>query len=330
MTVFQTTRRTLLKLIGSLPVFRAAQGGTSETFTLVPTFAVGQMKRYRLESHLVRNGAIGYRSRSTVAVEITDRIADGWLARWTSSEGELLNADEGARPMLEALQALWNGVSIDLHLDTGGRVRGLADPAAVRAQGKTSLDRLVALLADDPKRGAMGPNLRSALAPMLGDGGLLAHAILKEPAILLGAMGHNYRVGEPLEIRTSIASPLGSGQIPILGRYKVRGIASRERQADIGWLMVIDRATAARTLGTELGELVHGLKAASTNVAEGRSESDSSAPISVALAALDFDDRADFIIDTSSAWPVRVSHVRRVSAGAVSRVDSVWLTQLRD
>lgn len=165
---------------------------------------------------------------------------------------------------------------------------------------------------------------------MLGDRGLLADAFLKEPSILLGAMGHNYRVGEPLEVRTRIASPLGAGEIPILGRYRVRGIASRERQADIGWLMVIDRATAARTLGTELGELVHGMEAARTNDADGRSESDTNAPASGVLATLDFDDRADFIIDTSSAWPVRVSHVRRVSAGAVSRVDSVRLTRLKD
>jgi hypothetical protein len=91
---------------------------------------------------------------------------------------------------------------------------------------------------------------------------MLSQSLIKEPAILLGAMGHDYRIGEPLEVRTRIASPFGSGEIPVLGRYQVRGIASREPRADIGWLMVIDRATAARALGAEIGELVRGAGAA--------------------------------------------------------------------
>ena len=320
MTVFQTTRRTLLKLIGGLPIFRLAQGGAADAFTLVPSLAPGQAMRYRLESHVVRNGTIGHRSRATVTLEIVDRAADGWLARWTSADGELLDADPRVRPMMEVLHALWDGASIDLLLDAGGRVAGLADPDAVRALGETCLDRVIALLADDPQRAPMAAPLRAALAPTLLDGGLLAQSILKEPRILLGAMGHDYRVGEPLEIRTRVASPLGSGEIPVLGRYKVRGIAPREAQADIGWLMVIDQATAARTLGAGIGELTQALAPAA----------DASERLSAALATLDLDDRADFIVDTSSAWPVRVSHVRRITADGGSRVDSVEFTRLAD
>ncbi len=328
MTAFHTTRRTLLQLIGSLPVFRAVQGRSASTFTLVPAFAPGQVMHYRLESHVVRNGAVGHRSRSTVTLEIVDRFADGWLVRWTSSEGVLLDADPRLRPLLEAVQGLWEGVAIDLLLDAGGRVQGLADPAAVRALGETCLDRLVALLAADPQRAPLAAPLRAALAPTLNDGGMLAQSLVKEPAILLGAMGHDYRVGEPLEVRTRIASPLGSGEIPVLGRYQVRGIAAREPRADIGWLMVIDRATAARTLGAEIGELVRGTGMARTAATGSPQEAIADAEVSEVLATLDFDDRADFIVDTSSALPVRVSHVRRISAGAGSRVESVELTRL--
>ena len=48
------------------------------------------------------------------------------------------------------------------------------------------------------------------------------------------------------------------------------------------------------------------------------------------MGTLDFDDRGDFIVDTATAWPVRVSHIRRVAAAAGSRVDSVELTRLGD
>jgi hypothetical protein len=216
--------------------------------------------------------------------------------------------------MLEVLQALWDGVAIDLFLDEGGRVAGLADPAAVRALGETSLDRLVALLVADPARAPMVHALRAAMQPTLADEGMLAKSLLKEPAILLGAMGHDYRVGAPLEVHTSIPSPMGSGELPIFGRYQVRGIASRSSRADIGWLMVIDRASAARTLGAEIRSLVPEpiVEPAAADIA----------------ATLDFDDRGDFIVDTSTAWPVSVRHVRRVSSDQGSRVDTVELTRL--
>jgi hypothetical protein len=253
MTVFSTTRRTLLTLIGGLSVFRAAQSGEKDTFTLVPELTEGQIQRYRLDQQSVRNGTIAHRARSTVALEIRERVAGGWLARWTSSDGELLEVDPRVRPMLEALHALWEGVAIDLLLDEGGRVAGLADPAAVRALGEMSLDRIVELLSSDPAHAPVVDSLRAIMQPMMTDEGMLAQSLLKEPAILLGAMGHAYRVGTPLEVRTRIPSPIGSGTIPILGRYQVRGIASRGSRADIGWLMVIDRERRSHTRHRDAG-----------------------------------------------------------------------------
>ena len=41
-------------------------------------------------------------------------------------------------------------------------------------------------------------------------------------------MGRDYCVGEPLEVRTRIPSPMGTGEIPILGRFQVRGISSHD------------------------------------------------------------------------------------------------------
>ncbi len=330
MTVFQTTRRTLLTLVGGLSVFRAARSGSPETFTLVPKLAHGQVLCYQQDLQLVRNGVIGHRSRAKVTLEIRGRTAGGWLARWTSTGGELLEADPRVRPMLEVLQAFWDGVAIDLVLDEGGRVAGLADSGAVRGLGVASLDRLVALLVADPERAPMAGPLRAAMQATLEDDGMLAQSLLKEPGILLGAMGRDYRVGEPLEVRTCIPSPIGSGEIPILGRYQVRGISSRDSRADIGWLMVIDRASAARTLGAEILDIVRRTESARPTPASERAGSITESTVTDAMATLDFDDRGDFIVDTATAWPVSVSHIRRVSTATGSRVDTVNLTRLED
>lgn len=328
MTIFDTTRRKLLALIGGLSVFRPARSGAADTFTLVPALAPGQVLRYRQDLELVRNGVIGHRSRSTVTLEIDARFDGGWLARWTSSGGELIEADPRVRPLLEAMQAVWDGIAIDLFLDEGGRVVGLADPAAVRALGETSLDRLLAVLAADAARAPMVHPLRAVMQQMLADDGVLAKSLLKEPAILLGAMGNDYRVGEPLEVRTRIPSPMGSGEIPTFGRYQVRGISSRDARADIGWLMVIDRKSAARTVGAEIGDVVRRTQASMPAPSGERPEPNGESIAADALASLDFDDRGDFIVDTSTAWPVSVRHVRRVSADEGSQVDMVELTRI--
>jgi hypothetical protein len=322
---FETTRRTLLALIGGLSVFRTAQSGAADTFTLVPQLAVGQTLRYRQSLQLVHNDVIAYRQRSTVAVEIRERIADGWLARWTSFGGELLEADPRMRPMLGVLQALWDGAAIDLLLDEGGRVTGLADPATVKALGATSLDRLMALLLADPSRAPMADVLRAAIEPTLTHD-VLARSLLKEPAILLGAMGRDYRVGEPLEVRTRIASPIGSGEIPILGRYQVRGLSSRDARADIGWLMVLDRASAAHTVGTAILDVARRAEAAGPGRPGELREAVNDSGITDAMATLDFDDRGDFTVDTATAWPVNVRHVRRIAVGSGLRVETVEFT----
>jgi hypothetical protein len=276
----------------------------------------------------VRNGAIGHRSRSQVTLEIHGRVDDGWLARWTVSRSELLEVDPPMRPLIEALQSLWDDVAIDLLLDAGGRVVGLADPAAMQALGAISLERLVALLSADPVRAPLAGALRAAMQPVLANGGFLAQSLVKEAAILLGAMGHDYRVGEPLEVRTRIPSPLGSGEIPILGRYAVRGIDARGARADIGWLMVIDRASAAHTVGSEVLDVVRRIEAVRPAIDHTPSAPLAASTVTDALASLDFDDRGDFVVDTTTAWPVSVRHVRRVSAATGSRVDTVELTRI--
>ncbi|HEY4079888.1 MAG TPA: hypothetical protein VGM81_04260 [Burkholderiaceae bacterium] len=62
----------------------------------IEAFSAGYADIHRQDLQLLRNGAIGHRSRSIVTLEIGERVAQGWLASWTSSRGELLEA-AGAR-----------------------------------------------------------------------------------------------------------------------------------------------------------------------------------------------------------------------------------------
>jgi hypothetical protein len=310
--MFKTSRRSLLSLIAGLPIFRGALASPPDTFSLVPTDVVGRVFRYRQELRHVRNGALGHHSRAIVSLEVLARDDEGWLARWTTRESEVVDADPRVRPMLEVIQAMWDDVPVDLRLAPGGQVLGLADMPAMSARAAASLDRMIASISADPARAAAAEQMRAAMQPVLANEAYLAGTLTKEAAILLGAMSREFRVGEPLEVRSQVPSPLGDGQIAMLGRFSVRGIDERRGQADIGWLMVVDPGGLSQSVGAGVQALADRM----------------GAETAVADMSLDLADRADFLIDTATAWPIRVRHERRVSSAAFGREDTLVLTRL--
>lgn len=325
-TMFQTTRRSLLSLIAGLPIFRSARADVPDTFSLVPGDTDGLVMRYRQDLRHVRNGALGHHSRAVVSLEILLREDDVWVARWTTERSELVDADPRMRPMLQALQSMWEGVPVDLALDGDGQVLGLADPDKMRALATASMDRMIAMLTADPARAPLAPAIRAAMQPVLGSDAYLAGSLTKEPAILLGAMGRAFRVGEPLELRSTLPSPFGTDEIPVLGRFNVRGIDAERQRAELGWMMVIDRPRMARSVAAGVQDIATRIAAAAPHA----DASAASAASALEGAELDFDDRAEFVVDTATAWPVRVGHVRRVSSGPASREDTIELVRLDD
>jgi len=194
----------------------------------------------------------------------------------------------------------------------------------MRARLAVSMDRMVGLLGADPARAALAPAIRAATAPVLESDAFITGALVKEPAILLGAMGRAFRVGEPLELRSTVVSPLGADEIPVLGRFTVRGIDPDRHQAELGWMMVVDRPRLARSIAAGVDDIGRRLAAAGPGV------DGATAPAPPEDLAIDFDDRADFVLDTATAWPIRVRHVRRVSSGPASREDTLELVRIDD
>jgi hypothetical protein len=120
-----------------------------------------------------------------------------------------------------------------------------------------------------------------------------------------------------LEVRTTLSSPLGGGQVPVIGRFAVRRVEPRRHRAELGWLMASDRRVAADASEAALEEL--------------RADMALEPPDGMQLPeTLDLDDRADFVVDTRSAWPLSVHFTRRLSTGGQQRLDTVHIASLGD
>lgn len=306
--MFETTRRSLLALAGALAIFRPARAAGPRAFTLVPALQPGQRMSYRLDRHVERNGATGLRSTARVQLEIVARVDDGWHARWSADETRILEVPEAQRALFEALAAPWDSLPMDLMLDDGGRVAGLVEIERLRRRLQDAVDRVLPLVPG--MNDQLMPIVRSLLQPFMDSDAYVAQSLLKDVSILLGAMGRDYSVGRPLTLPGSAPSPLGSGQVPTLGRFELRAVDGARGEADLGWLMALDEKRLSRLTTAELATIA--------------------GPVAGELDALrlDFADRGDFVVDIHDAWPVRVKHERRIAAGAVSREDTLEFTRL--
>jgi hypothetical protein len=207
-------------------------------------------------------------------------------------------------------------------------VIGLADVAVERARLAASLDQPMPLLAPASAPAPLASFIRAAVRPYFDSEAYITQALLKEPTILMGAMGRDFRVAEPLMVPGRVPSPLGTGEIPTLGRFAVRAVDTARSQAELGWLMAVDRSRLTAQIAAELGLLRAPLAELARHTALPGAGERAGQALAAAASQLDFDDSGDFVIDSTSAWPVQVRHRRRIVSGETSRFDATTFTRI--
>jgi hypothetical protein len=309
-------RRGLLGLIMGLPIFgRSAEPGPP-SFELVPQPRVGQGMRLLFERRTVRSGTVLQWYRVPLHIQVDEASPDGTLLRWAQGAGTVLGADPQLRPLLESGLAVMNGVPLAVRLDARGQVQSLDNVAEVRRLCLDMVDRMIASLASDEATRAFVDTLLPAMKAGFATEPLVAAASLREPQILLSAMGRRFGADEPVEFRTALGNPFGGPAMPAIARFSVHGVDKRAQRAKLGWLMVSDPAAttaAARSAVEDVATLAAAAGAA--------------APVTAALPPVALEERGDFVVDTQTAWPIAVTHTRRVTAGAHAQVDTSTFTR---
>jgi hypothetical protein len=125
-----------------------------------------------------------------------------------------------------------------------------------------------------------------------------------------------------------VPSPLGTGEIPTLGRFAVRAVDTARGQAELGWLMAVDRSRLTAQIAAELGLLRAPLAELARDATRPKAGEQAGQTLAAAASQLDFDDSGDFVIDTSSAWPVQIRHRRIIVSGETSWSDATRFTRI--
>jgi hypothetical protein len=108
----------------------------------------------------------------------------------------------------------------------------------------------------------------------------------------------------------------------------VRAVDTARGQAELGWLMAVDRSRLTARIAAELGLVRAPLAELARDMARPEAGEQAGQAIAAAASQLDFDDSGDFVIDTTSAWPVQVRHRRRIVSGETSRSDATAFTRI--
>lgn len=291
--------------MASLPIFRPAHADPADrAFTLVPVFNIGQVRRFRLDIEQHRQGALAWRGQMDNSLTVLNRDGEGWTLAWCIDRFALFDAPPDMRPLLEALGQFTVGMPVVFRVDAAGQVLGLADvPTLQQDMTHAATQALAAARAADPDH-ALLAQMQPMMLALVGNPAVLDQTLLKEPRMLLGGLGRSFQVGEGVEVRTAVPSLLGTGTVPVLGRFEVRAVRPRAKEVELGWLMVIDTQAALAAASRELAPFMPAGQAP-------------------ALGTLDFDDRATLVIDVDTALPVRGEHLRRMDSGGHQRLERV-------
>jgi hypothetical protein len=302
-------RRGLLGLIAALPIFGRCADAGPPSFALVPALQPGQEWRFAFERKVVRGAAVVQWYRAPLQVRVLGTDADGALLEWREGEQTIVDADPQRRPLMEIALAALRDVPLQLRVDASGRVQSLVNVAAVRAQCLELMDIAAARLAVDPAKAPMIAAVFPAIKAAFGTDAMVTAASLREPAILLGAMGRRYGAREPVEFRTDLPNPMGGAPVPAIARLSIRSVSPRSKRAELGWLMVSDPVATQAMARAGVEQATRAI-AAATFVKP-----------NISVPEMSIEERGDFVVDTATAWPVRVTHQRTVRAGTLAEVD---------
>jgi len=308
-------RRGLLGLIASLPIFgRSAEAGPP-SFELVPALPAGLQRTYKFERKVTRHGAVLHWYRAPLRLRVVETGDDGTLLEWIEGEQTIVEAHPSRLPLLELGLAALRELPLHVQLDGTGRVEALVNLQTVREHSLALVDRMADLWRARPETAELADKMLPAMKAAYATDAMVAAQSLKEPMLLLGAMGRRFGADEPVQFRTALGNPLGGPPLPAIARFAIRDVRRRAGQAELGWLMVSDpvatdaaaRAGVAKAVDVAAAGAVHKAQA----IADAATE----------LPAITLEERGDYVIDLATAWPVRVTHARTVRAGDLAQVE---------
>lgn len=296
-----------MSVLAAVPA-AAQDTGDAKPVTFTCDWKVGAKRTYeRVKTkEVVRaNGAAGTNKSTTpFTVEVLSKTDEGGhVVAWTWGETKF-EASNPVTPLMRKFNNLATGMRLELEVDAQGGVEKLRNAEAVQKKFAEAMDMIRAELE------ALGLDAQTLEATFktLGTPESATQAAIKEPQVFFMGSGGEMIVGQPIETDLELPNAYGGDPFPAKSIFTLTKVDDATQQLHIDWKQELDGPKAAKILKVTLEKRL------------GRELPDEQLP------KYSINDRASFVVERASAWPVKVTHSRAVVSGPAKQVDGLEFT----
>jgi hypothetical protein len=305
-----TNGRTSIRSGLALALFTAtASTASAQDVEIAPRLRAGDT--FRIEIVRVRENSqqpqLNGRSTTPVDVLVDSVTTTGKTLEWTQGPTTFENPQVAANQLVAAASNAVRGIKLRITLSADGEYSGLANEAEVTTALRKRTDTIVqAILPKLPleQRATFEKMIAQLLSPAL----LIASAT-REPQMYFGLNAVSLAVGEVVDAKIDQPNPLGAGVIPTVFRVTMESATSAS--ADLRTTTTYDAAALRQMTGAMIAQSGDGLS--EKDLAE--------------LPPIELADDGRYVFDRVSGLMREIVVNRRVSAGAVRRLDG-WVIRL--
>jgi hypothetical protein len=275
--------------------------------SLLPKWQAGDKLRFEMVRTRERSQKGGPARRSSAAtdfeVEVLSASKTGFVLAWTWDETRLDDPELASNIVARKMVNLMNGFRMILDVDPDGAFRGVQNWAELKDKGARLIDTVSGELKKAGLDEATLAAVRGQVSAMFASREQIDQFATREPQLFFMVMGVEFDSAAPNEMDSELPNPFGGKPFPSRARIALKELDKETGLARVTFQQTVEPAEARRIMEQSLREMAK--------------QVGKPAPDGPLFKDFAIEDRADFVIDTSTGWIRSLTHTRtsRVDAG---------------
>jgi hypothetical protein len=298
----------------ALPVVAAEAAGSLE---VRPRWETGETARYEMiktrrktqGSQVVLNAT----TRTDIDMEVLGKDDDGYVVAWTLGATRFDDPQQADNPLVKVMSSLLEGQRIVLELDAEAAIIGVRNWNELKDSSANRMQAIVAELNTAGLDQATIAKLQRQVASMFATKQQVEQMCTREAQMFFMALGIAVAPSEPLEYADSLPNPLGGEPFPSRAQFNLKAVDRASDRATITWTQTVPPDDARRIVEATLRNLATRL---------GRP-----VPDEERLRSLSIEDSAEFVLEMSTGWIDRFTHVRTTRTDGDAQEDETMITR---
>lgn len=300
-----------------LPAMPASADGAAESVEVLPRWKTGEKAHYEMiKARRKTQGqqvVLNTTTRTDLDIEVLGTDDDGSVLAWTLGATRFDDPKQADNPLVRLMSELLKGQRIVLELDSQAAISGVRNWNELKESSANRMQAIVAELNTAGFDQATIAKLQTQVASMFATKQQVEQVCTREAQMFFMALGIEVAPSEPLEYADSLPNPLGGEPFPSRAQFALKAVDRASDRASVTWTQTVPPDDARRIMEATLRNLAARL---------GRP-----VPDEERLRSLSIEDSAEFVLEMSTGWIDRFTHVRTTRTDGDAQEDETTITR---